>query len=104
MPESAPNRSLTPTEFLGMERKPNKNENIVRPIQTQATIPRTNGTGLMPRLGEAGPEERTTCMSDSEYGTDRSGAARFYRLHPSILNGWWPIGESASRFQSQRCV
>ena len=28
-----------------------------------------NGTGLMPRLGEAGPEERTTCMSDSEYRT-----------------------------------
>ena len=52
-----------------MERNPNKSENSVRAIPTHAMIPRINGTGRMPRLGEPGPEERTICMPDSDYGT-----------------------------------
>jgi hypothetical protein len=40
----------------------------VSAIPTQAMMPRTNRTGLMPKLGEAGPEERTICMPDFDYG------------------------------------
>jgi len=31
-------------------------------------MPRINRTGLMPKLGEPGPEERTICMPDFDYG------------------------------------
>jgi hypothetical protein len=41
----------------------------VSAIPTQAMMPNTNLTGLMPRLGEAGPEERTICMPNFGYGT-----------------------------------
>src|SRR5437588_8868890 len=68
IPDNAPKRSLTPTEFVGMERKPNKSEKRVSAIPTQAIMPRTNRTGLMPKLGEAGPEERTICMANCDYG------------------------------------
>src|SRR5436305_13569394 len=60
IPDNAPKRSLTPTEFVGIERKPNRSEKRVSAIPTQAIIPSTNRTGLMPKLGEAGPEERIT--------------------------------------------
>src|SRR5205814_10126492 len=68
IPDNAPKRSLTPTEFVGIERKPNRSENRVSAIPTQAIIPSTNRTGLMPKLGEAGPEERTICILDFGYG------------------------------------
>jgi hypothetical protein len=60
---------LTPTEFVGMERNPNRSEKRVSAIPTQAMMPRTKRTGLMPKLGEAGPEERTICMPRFDYGT-----------------------------------
>src|SRR6266699_1173312 len=50
-----------------MERNPNRSEKRVSTIPTQAMMPRTNRTGLMPRLGEAGPEERTICMPGFDY-------------------------------------
>src|SRR5437762_13824519 len=51
-----------------MERNPNRSEKRVSAIPTQAMMPRTNRTGLMPKLGEAGPEERTICMPGFDYG------------------------------------
>src|SRR2546430_17387134 len=68
IPDNAPKRSFTPTEFVGIERKPNRSEKRVSAIPTQAMMPSTKRTGLMPRLREAGPEERTICMPDFDYG------------------------------------
>ena len=51
-----------------MERNPNRSEKRVSAIPTQAMMPRTNRTGLMPKLREAGPEERTICMPGFDYG------------------------------------
>src|SRR5947209_19983337 len=64
IPDNAPKRSLTPTEFVGIERKPNRSENRVSAIPTQAIIPSTNRTGQMPKLGE----ERTICILHVDYG------------------------------------
>src|SRR5439155_19656904 len=68
IPDNAPKRSLTPTEFVGMERNPNRSEKRLSATPTQAMMPRTNRTGLMPKLAEAGPEERTICMPGFDYG------------------------------------
>src|SRR5205814_8496035 len=78
IPDNAPKRSLTPTEFVGIERKPNRSEKRVRAIPTQAIMPSTNRTGLMPKLGEAGPEERTSCMPGFQLLGGHADAARFY--------------------------
>src|SRR5437763_15669139 len=77
IPDNAPKRSLTPTEFVGIERKPNRSENRVSAIPTQAIIPSTNRTGLMPKLGEAGPEERTNCILGFDYGAVTQGQQGF---------------------------
>src|SRR5256885_14038615 len=77
IPDNAPKRSLTPTEFVGIERKPNRSEKRVSAIPTQAIIPSTNRTGLMPKLGETGPEERTICMPGFRLWGGHAGAASF---------------------------
>src|SRR6266566_6044226 len=88
IPDNAPKRSLTPTEFVGMERNPNRSEKRVRAIPTQAMLPRTNRTGLIPKLGEAGPEERTICMPDFDYGAVKQ-ARQVIPSRAQTLNRMW---------------
>src|SRR5205823_14217268 len=61
-------RSCTPMEIVEIGRKPTRNENKAKAIPTQAILPSPYRTGLMPKLGEPGPEERTICILDFGYG------------------------------------
>src|SRR5438067_12518305 len=100
IPDNAPKRSLTPTEFVGIERKPNRSENRVSAIPTQAIIPSTNRTGLMPKLGEAGPEERTICILDFDYG---AGTQIRQVITGPAQGGLNPM-QTTSESQSERCI
>src|SRR5205814_7062639 len=70
-----------------MERNPNRREKRVSAIPTQAMMPRTNRTGLMPKLGEAGPEERTICMPDFDYGAVKQARQAIPSRRASLERG-----------------
>jgi hypothetical protein len=91
---------LDPTEFVGIERKPNRSEKRVRAIPTQAIIPSTNRTGLMPKLGEAGPEERTICIPGFRLWGGHAGRQVF----PGCQLMFESNVETTSRFQSERRI
>jgi hypothetical protein len=62
---------------VGIERKPNKSEKKVRAIPTAPRMPRMMRSGLMPKLGDGGPEERTICMRKLDYTNADAAAASF---------------------------
>src|SRR6266513_3950865 len=100
IPDNAPKRSLAPTECVGIERKRNSSEKRVSAIPTQAIIPSTNRTGLMPKLGEAGPEERTICILDFDYGA----VTQMRQVFPGPAQGCLTPMETTSESQSERCI
>ena len=63
-------------------------------------MPRTNRTGLMPKLGEAGPEERTICILDFDYGA----VTHVQQVFPDRQLMFESNVETTSRFQSERRI
>jgi len=79
-----------------MERKPNKSEKRVSAIPTQAMMPRTNRTGLMPKLGMPGAEERTICMPDFDYGMITRARQVFPGRAQTFESMWTNLGNKVS--------
>jgi hypothetical protein len=67
-------------------------------------IPRTNRTGLMPKVGEAGPEERTICMPDFDYGAVKQAQQVIPIRAQTFDSNVNAIRETPSRFQSERRI
>src|SRR6266403_967356 len=89
MPANAPKRSFTPTEFVGIDRKPNSREKSVRIIPINATRPRPNRIGLMGKPLKGGAEERTICMKDvtAPYNRGQAGADGHNAI-PFLASSW----------------